>query len=505
MPFSGFKFGAIVEPLNNRMWSSDEIARLSAKRCALFASFGVARNDRVLVHYGNRGEFFADLLAVWNLGACAIPLDPRLTNFEIIKVAETAKPKLSVWHEPPSAGIGASLHEISVATVATETLSEAIGTTPNWRFDDPALILFTSGTTGEPKGVVHTHRSLHAQWASLHQALGLESFLNTLCLLPTHFGHGLICNCLFPWLSGQTLHILPPFQPDAISNLGAIIDEYRITFMSSVPPVWQLALKLSSAPKSQTLQRVFIGSAPLSGHLWQTVYDWTGAQSVGNAYGITETASWLAGTPFSNVEPADGLVGVPWGSEIRIMKDSSTERSVDDIEASLDGEQGYVWVRTPSLMQGYFQLDELTNKVIRQGWFSTGDIGLIDDRNLLFLKGREREEINKGGTKVYPADIDSVVEQYPSVTDVCSFGIEDHFYGETIGIAIVLEGGAESEAVALRTWLKDRLAEYKLPSKWYQVPQIPRTSRGKINRELVARICAKLKPINMRQAPSSAG
>ena len=500
MAFSGFKFGSIVEPLNNRRWSSNEIARLSAKRCALFASHGVTRNDRVLIHYGNSGEFFADLLAVWNLGACAIPLDSGLTDFEIIKVAETAEPKLSVWQEPPSAAIIAGLQEISVATVTTEILSDASDTTASWRMDDPALILFTSGTSGDPKGVVHTHRSLHAQWTSLHQVLGLEPFTNTLCLLPTHFGHGLICNCLFPWLSGQTLHILPRFQADVVSKLGAIIDEHRISFMSSVPSVWRLALKLSAAPKSQTLQQVFVGSAPLSGRLWQDVYDWTGAQSVRNAYGITETASWLAGTPFSNIEPADGLIGVPWGSDIRILKDSSTERSVDDIEPCHVCEQGFVWVRTPSLMQGYYQLEEMDNKVIRQGWFSTGDIGLIDDRNFLFLKGREREEINKGGTKVYPADIDGAVEQYPTVADVCSFGVEDHFYGETIGIAIVLEGGAESEVVALRTWLADRLAEHKLPSKWYLVPQIPRTSRGKINRELVAQTCAKLKPVNMHQA-----
>jgi len=502
MTFAGFKIGAIVEPLNDYARSSEEISLLAAKRCALFASHGVARNDRVLLHYGNSGEFFADLLAIWNLGACAIPVDSCLTDLEVINVAKATAPKLSVWHEPPSAAIVAGLREISVAIVTSEMLSDVNYTTANWRFDDPALILFTSGTTGVPKGVVHTHRSLQAQFASLRQAIGLEPFTNTLCLLPTHFGHGLICNCLFPWLFGHTLHILPPFQPDVVSKLGAIIDEHQITFLSSVPSVWQLALKLSAAPQSGTLQQVFVGSSPLSSHLWQLIYDWTGAQLVGNAYGITETASWLAGTSLSNIEPEDGLIGVPWGSDIRILKDSSTERPVDDIEICPDGEQGFVWVRTPSLMQGYYQLEELTSKVIRQGWFSTGDIGLIDDRNLLFLKGREREEINKGGVKVYPTDIDATVEQYPAVTDVCSFGIKDHFYGETIGIAIVLKEGAESEAVALRTWLAGRLTEYKLPSKWYVVPQIPRTSRGKINRQLVAQTCAKLKPVIMRQASS---
>jgi acyl-CoA synthetase (AMP-forming)/AMP-acid ligase II len=99
---------------------------------------------------------------------------------------------------------------------------------------------------------VHTHRSLRARWIGLRQALDVESFRRTLCLLPTHFGHGLICNCLFPWLSGCDLFVTPPFQPDLLMRLGSLVDEHRITFLSSVPSMWRVALKLARPPRALT-------------------------------------------------------------------------------------------------------------------------------------------------------------------------------------------------------------------------------------------------------------
>ncbi len=358
------------------------------------------------------------------------------------------------------------------------------------RLDDDALILFTSGSTGNPKGVVHTHRSLLARWSTLEQSLGLERYHRTLCVLPTHFGHGLICNCLYPWLSGCDLFIAPPFKTELIMRLGSLIDEYRISFMSSVPSIWNLALKVSSPPERGSLERVHVGSAPLSENSWSRIQDWTGTREVFNAYGITETGSWVAGTTGGPVIPESGLIGEPWGATIRIM---------DHDRMCGSGETGMVWLHTPALMKGYFQRQDLTDAAVRQGWFMTGDIGLLDDRGRLFLKGRERDEINKGGMKIFPADIDEAVEQFSAVKDVCSFGYADDFYGENVGLAVVLDNRDERTVFGLYQWVADHLAKHKHPERWFLLDEIPRTSRGKINRESVRQACETITPVNMRE------
>jgi acyl-CoA synthetase (AMP-forming)/AMP-acid ligase II len=218
--------------------------------------------------------------------------------------------------------------------------------------------------------------------------------------LPTNFGHGLICNCLFPWLFGQTLHILPPFRADLLLQLGTLIDRFKITFMSSVPTVWRLALKTAKPPEHASLTRVCCGSAPLSATLWRGIQEWTGTKDVINAYGITETGSWLAGTTVTDPSPEDGLIGEAWGGVLTILPSADTNQPPALAVPCKPNEEGYVWVQTPALMRGYFRRDDLTAQVVSQGWFSTGDRGFIDDRGYLYLRGRVRDEINKSGQKI---------------------------------------------------------------------------------------------------------
>lgn len=487
--------GKLTETGSGRSWSSGELHQQTMMRLQALIADGIQPGDRVLIHFGNRLEFFAELLAIWQSGACAIPVDARLTPFEVQKLATAAKAKFNVVDDNTS---DATLEIISGSSVRhTQDLEKegTVGQAPAVsvvfpRLDDDALILFTSGSTGQPKGVVHTHRSLLARWTTLEQSLGLDRYQRSLCLLPTHFGHGLICNCLFPWLSGCDLFIAPPFKAELIMHLGEIIDEHEITFMSSVPSVWNLALKTASPPARGSLQRVHVGSAPLSENTWLQVQQWTGTNEVFNAYGITETGSWVAGTTGGKVVPESGLIGEAWGASIRVL---DGERPCEP------GEAGMVWLHTPALMKGYFQRQDLTDAAVQGGWFMTGDIGFFDDRGRLFLKGRERDEINKGGMKVFPADIDEVVEQYPQTVDVCTFGFEDDFYGENVGLAVVLKDTGDETATGLHHWLGEHLAQHKHPARWYFLDEIPRTSRGKINRESVRRACMDKKPVDLRQ------
>lgn len=494
--------GRLTEPLTGRSLTPVEILFRVGGRAAVYRSCGLERGERVFLHYGNNLEFFVDLLAVWHLGGCAVPVDARLTPFEVMTLARSARPACSVWPSSPDPSLERDLEELGTRVLEMPTQAERpaepLGRSAS-RLDDEALILFTSGTTGNPKGVVHTHRSLHARWASLATALGQEPYRRTLCLLPTHFGHGLICNCLFPWLGGNELHVLPPFRADLLTQLGDLIDRHDITFMSSVPTVWRLAIKTARPPAGGSLERVHCGSAPLTASLWRSMQEWTGTRDVKNAYGITETGSWLAGTPDDFREPEDGLIGVAWGGSLRVMPSSDPAQSPTWSPACAAGESGHIWIRTPALMKGYLDRDDLTDAVVIDGWFCTGDIGVIDERGQLYLRGREREEINKAGMKVHPGDVDAVVERFPDTLDVCTFAVPDALLGEEVGVAVVLPDVSDTMLLDLHAWAREHLASHQLPRRWYLLDEIPRTSRGKVNRADVAQHCATLKPVDFNR------
>jgi len=494
--------GRLIEPLTGKVWDRSDIHSRLSTRCAEYQRRGLAAGDRVFLHFGNSAEFLIEVLAIWSAGGCVVPIDPRFTPFEIRTLAEWARPRFAVWSGMADAESATALSELDIALLDVSAAAPGIDAparSSELHLDRDAIILFTSGTTGQPKGVVHTHRSLRARWIGLRQSIGLDGFDRTLCLLPTHFGHGLICNCLYPWLSGRDLFILPPFKAELLADLGGIIDEHRITFLSSVPSVWRLALRLARPPRNRTLEQVFIGSAPLTAALWNGVREWSGTPRVRNAYGITETGSWLAGTTVPDFTPEDGLVGVPWGGIVRVLRNGDPEAVLDPGAECAPGETGHVWVQTPALMRGYLDRDDLTARVVSAGWFLTGDIGLIDPRGLLYLRGRERDEINKGGMKVHPADVDAVVERFSGTLEVCCFGYADSLLGEEVGIAVVLSEASDRQFEELLAWTRRHLAQHQVPRRWYLLPDLPRTSRGKVNRASVAERCSALTPVDLRR------
>lgn len=504
--FLDVNVGHLTELLTGRTVNRREIAFRVAERVRQYQNEGLARGDRVMVCYGNNLEFFIDLLAVWYLGAGFVPIDGRLTAFEVENLARAVRPRFILVDPKADNSIiaamtaaGAKMINPAAWNVSKQTQTVAMPFSSRARLDDEALILFTSGSTGTPKGVVHTHRSLRARWIALRESLGLQSYHRTLCLLPTHFGHGLICNSLFPWLSGLDLFIAPAFSTDFLMQLGRLIDAHKITFLSSVPSMWGLTLKASKSPQSQSLQRIHCGSAPLSAHLWKQIQEWAGTKEVFNAYGITETGSWVAGTTVGEFVPEDGLIGMPWGAVIRILKSRDLHAAFDLDSTCKTEEAGYVWINTAGLMQGYYDQQELTDEVVSGGWFLTGDVGLIDERGWLYLKSRGREEINKGGTKIYPQDIDAVVERFEHTREVCVFGIADPLYGQNVAMAVVLKNDDAITIRALYGWMKRHLAEFKMPIRWYILDSLPRNSRGKSSRRAVQESCAQRAPLDLQK------
>ena len=347
-------------------------------------------------------------------------------------------------------------------------------------FDNNALIIFTSGTTNQPKGVVHTFRSIYTRLNFNKHYIGEFSLKNTLCPLPTHFGHGLIGNCLTSLYSGTTLHLLDKFSTTHALRFNEIIDELKISFLCSVPTMWKLILKVSKKPKRKNL-RIHIGSASLSNHLMKEVAKWSNSKNIYNMYGITETCNWIGGKQFF-LKNENGEVGKPWGGKYAILGSNK-------IKSQGIGE---ILINTPSIMRGYFKLSSETRKSFYNGWFKTGDYGVLKPNGELTITGRIKNEINKSGLKIYPEDIDLLLEKHPLVIESYTFGLEDEITGEVACTAIQISKDSKKNRNLIKKFCNDNFLREKQPDKWFWVNRIPKNERGKVIKKDVIKLCSQL-------------
>jgi acyl-CoA synthetase (AMP-forming)/AMP-acid ligase II len=471
--------GPVTDLASGECWDAARLAASARRAAACVTPHLSGRRDHVVIAHGGSPAFFADLFGVWIAGACAVCVNPHVTPGEMETIVNFIRPSavlVGERFEPAVADIG-TLPVLCTARTTFESAPAPGGGS----LDDPALVLFTSGTTGDPKGVVHSFRSLLARIALNRTYIGDDTLERTLCVLPTHFGHGLIGNCLTPLLAGQTLFLHGDTGPQGIAALSGLLEDHGITFMSSVPAFWRMALRLGKPPARATLRRVQIGSAPLSASLWRDVMAWCGTRTVVNMYGITETANWVAGASAADHAPEDGLIGTMWGGSACVVSRSGERQAVGE---------GQILLQTPSLMAGYHARPDLTAEALIDGWYNTGDTGSIDPDGVLRLTGRRGSEINKGGVKVHPEEVELLLERHEAVMEACCFGTPDPVSGECVGAAIVLDPGAgEITNGELRSWCQARIKPDCVPDKWFRLSAIPKSDRGKVNRGQVRDHC----------------
>lgn len=492
------KIGGIHDHVENKFYTDKVISEIVTKKIKTLQSSSIKRGDNVILAHGNNHLFFCDLLALWSIGACVIPVDPGISKNELQNLIKHSDSKMVIYRNVISLKYSDGDKPENLEILDTNNYQKNLKSSTNKvisinpLLDDHALMLYTSGSTGEPKGVLHTHRSFSNKMFSLKERLDLNDFDVSLNLLPTHFGHGLICNCLFPFLHGKDLVILPSFSLDILSKLGEIIDRYDVTFMSSVPTIWKIATIHSKRPTKTTLKRINCGSAPLGQDLIKKITEWSGVDNIYNTYGITETGSWIAGSKNNNSITEDGYIGKPWGSEFLITNEDNIEiiKQGKIFSECKENELGYVWVKTASLMKEYYKREDLTKEFIFNSWFFTGDKGLLDSHGNLFLRGRVRNEINKGGIKVMPEDIDIQLEKNQDIVEACAFGVDDVISGQDVNVAVVLKD--EVDVNDIKIWFKDKISSYKFPTKWFVLDSIPKTERGKVNRQNVAEYCIRI-------------
>lgn len=267
-----------------------------------------------------------------------------------------------------------------------------------------------------------------------------------------------------------------------IRELGKIIDTHEVTFMSSVPSFWRIALRVADQAQ-KSMKRVHIGSAPLSIALWRDIAEWNGTRTVFNMYGMTETANWIGGGALHSDKVTDGYVGPIWGGQLAVLDDGGCVETAG---------QGEVLVQSPTIMLNYLDRPDLQDDSFHHGWFRTGDIGAIDADGDLVLMGRQKSEINRGGIKIQAEEIDMLLERHPDIVEACAFGLDDQISGEAVAAAIVLRQDAGVGIDEIRIWCSQHARPDAVPTQLFVLEAIPKNDRGKIVRNQV-RMTALLK------------
>lgn len=470
------KSGAIQDGPNGPILNVAQLEEAANDRASDLAARGLTAGQRLAVVPDRPVPLLIDMFAAWQCGALAVLLSPSLPALEIAAIEQSVRPDLWSLPDPAAAPPGSAALPSPDAT----RRGRRMAVRHDAALDDPALVLMTSGTTSTPKGVTLSHRALLARLALNVAHIGPEPLATSLCPLPLHFGHGLIGNALTPLFAGGQVILWPDAGIAGLSRLGEVIDDAEVRFMSSVPAIWQIALRGAQPPRRQSLQRVHVGSAPLSRDQWQAIAAWAGTQHIVNMYGMTEAANWIGGHDLADGAPADGLVGRPWGGALAV-------RSPDGSIAPLG--RGEVLVASPSLMLGYLDQPEMTARSLPGGWLDTGDVGEIDGAGRLRLIGRTKFEINRAGIKIPAEEIDLLLQGHPEIAEACGFAMPDAVSGEAVAAAVVTEEGATIETDRLREWCRGRIRPQAMPSRLFVVDRLPRSDRGKVQRDQVAAIC----------------
>jgi acyl-CoA synthetase (AMP-forming)/AMP-acid ligase II len=450
-----------------RRFSAPELDALADGWAATLTKQGVTSGQRIAIMSSNRPEFLAVVLAIWRLAATAILISPAWKRDEVDHALALTDPAHAVGDHPVLAGLMPMLH-LDEPIPPGETIP---GLPPPAA--DAALV-FSSGTTGLPKAVRHTHASLNEAVRHWRDALQLTRRDRIQVATPPSHILGLL-NLLTALKTGACVRLHPRFDIDRVLHH---IEKDRITVEMAVAPI---ALAIASHPNLESydlssLRYIMWGATPVSAHVAETVTRRTGVSWV-PAYGTTEL-------PVIACNPIEGArldtVGRPVpGVELRIV-------SLDTGEPVGPGEVGEIVARSASLMAGYLPA-EATGEAIRDGWYRTGDVGWLDTGGWLRITDRLKEMIKVRGFQVAPAEIETVLHGHPAVKDCAVFGIPDGTNGEAIVAAVAASAPIDTDAVAteLVAQVDARLASYKHLSRVVFVPEIPRLPSGKVLRRVL--------------------
>ena len=470
--------------VNEVLATHNDLRRMRDGGRGVLRDAGVGRHDRVALVMASDWRMAVSLVVA--MSACAVaPLDPGLTDRELVSYLNRLRPR-AVLADRVAAPRLRSLVDggTPVLVWPVEQLDgSADGEDPD--ADDPALLLFTSGTTATPKIAQITHRNLVAAAHSVGYTLNLDAADRALNAMPLHHGHGIFPGVLAPLVVGGST-ICGRLTTGAA--LGEVAQSAMPTWYSAAPVVHHsiLAMARTSPLVAEALRLRLIRSTssalPVAvlAQLEETL-----SAPVVEAYALTEAPGQVASNPLDGPRKA-GTVGRPQHTEVVLL-------TADGELTDSAGRIGEVLVRGPNVIPGYLGVPA-DEQPFLDGWLRTGDQAIFDHDGYLTLSGRITDIISRGAEKISPAEVEAVLATHPAVQEVAAFGRPHPTLGEESAAAVVLRAGASTTVDELRVFAAERLAAYKVPVRIHLLPAIPRNSAGKVLRH-------RLKELTVRSSP----
>lgn len=449
---------------------------------ALFSG-GVGRGDRIVCLMGNRRELYEFFIAASLLGAIAVPINTQSTDYEIGRLIRDCG---------ASAGVveGARIGVLSEDVAARLKFKIVVGSdqsgwssydglveradaiaAPLSRPEDPCLIIYSSGTTGEPKGIVLKQECLVENAARVIERIKYNDRDVFLTLLPSFHLFGYSFDFMYSAMVRAALVVLPSFEPQ--SALDAV-ERFRVSILSGVPTMFarMFDAKALEGHDVTSVRILEVGGGPVSPSLKRHLRS-KGIEAV-ECYGQTEIST-VAAIQMPGVDCPEGSTGpVLRGFELRVLDPDGKEVPV--------GEAGELVFRSPTFMHGYWNQPELTTRTLRGGWLYTGDIGRVDSNGNVYIMDRVKDMIVANGFNVFPKEVENAISLHPAVMSVAVIGLPDELRGEDIHAFVVLRPGHVVDMTAMAEHCAAHLAKYKLPRTFSFLDELPLTANGKIRR-----------------------
>ena len=447
-----------------------------------------ARGERVATLLDNSIEACVAAFGILAAGAQHVPLNPLYTSRELGLILSDAAPRVLVAHEA-YAGTAAPVarqtgirHLITVGA-GTRLLdawrNEAAILPPLPEPDSLALLQYTGGTTGQPKGVNLTHRAIAINVSQREALLPSRQGDRILCMMPVSHAYAMAMGLFLAAYCAGTLVVLPRYVPE---DVLAAVTRQRINVFPGSPTVFVGLMAHPDFAQAdwRSVHTCYSGAAPLSEQTLRRWRDAVGAP-VYEGYGQTEAG------PVLSFNPADGVVK-PGSVGVPVPQ---TEIQIVDVETGTRvlpaGERGEIRARGPQLMQGYRNLPRESARALRDGWLYTGDIGEFDADGYLYIRDRKKDMVIVGGYNVYPREIEEVLFAHPAVMEAAAVGAPDPYKGEIVRAYVVLKPQARAGEEELLAHCRANLAKYKIPATIEQLEAIPKTAVNKIDKQALRR------------------